>query len=83
MGAVEQQVSASTLLPLCVLLPAVFEVHLRLFSLCEGAVAAFLLHLSQDKSSYLPEGSGCVICVDPDLPCTNIFEHCYLEVNSK
>lgn len=42
-GAAEQQVAVSPLLPVCVHLPAVFQVNLRYCSLCEGAVAVFLL----------------------------------------
>lgn len=51
-----------------------FKVVFPLWRSC----SCLFLHLSQDKSICLPEGSGCTICVDPDLPCTDIFERCYL-----
>lgn len=63
---------------LCSYVPAVLQAHLRYFSLCEGEVAAFFLHLSRDKSSCVPEGSGFMICVDPVLPCLDISECYYL-----
>lgn len=34
---------------LCSYVPSVLQAHLRYFSLCEGEVAAFFLHLSQEQ----------------------------------